>query len=1034
MKKFFILNRKKILIWTLLLVAIFWAGKGLFKYQFYSTHDLDHHLARSYDAIQTIAEGQFPLRFAGTLNYGCGVQIFNFFYPLLYYLVIVIYPLSGDMFMVFKIISFLSLLVGTIFFYLWAKKETGNIWASFTGAILYLYAPYRFLLIYVRGSPEYLAYAIWPVVLYFFSRAFKEKNHKKFIWFCFAAALSGGLLTISHNFTVMFLIPILLGYLILKLLTVPGLEKKNIRTLLFSFLSGFGLGAFFIFPALIEQKFTKLGIQAFHYYEHFPELWQVIRSKWGYFYSFPGIKDDGMSFQLGYAHWVCLGIISLWLAINLVKIIFKKEKASVFLRKNLWTLAFYILSLVFLFLTLPYSRFVWDKIPLLQTIQFPWRLLGIDVLTISTAFTFWLASIKKKPILIFLVIFIPAFAFFGNRNHLLSEPVMADIAIYYSDPSTNPLRHAIGSLGTDVLPKDMPGSCYFTDSFVRSSAKDVNDKSISYTIIDKKSTTGSVEFDFNEKGNTNRNIVFNLSYFPGVFKFHVNGVLRDYQNCDGYVCFDKNIFNQGKNLVTWNVVQTPIEKVFNVVTVLFVLTWLLILIGPKRVKPYIPILIIFGVFLFFRTYNLPDRIGFGWDQERDARAIAGILSGNLTLIGPRVMGPGGFFLPPYFFYILAPFYVISGGNPSAVVLFVIFVSVLFFVVSYFAVSRIFSKKTALLFLSLWAVNPLAISMDTIAWNPVLIPTVFMFFLYLVYISSKKKKIIYPFLLGSVFGLGISFHMQFVFAGLMLIPLVISFLKKKEIKNIVVMAGGFLAMFFPIFLFDLRHNFINANLILEFLRHSDSINRVFPVFDRFISFGFGIGHGRLWNLVVILLILIFIFALGLKSKNDNLRKVYSGLIIVWVSFIPLFLIFAKNPSEYYFNFIFPIMILVIAQLLSSPGKLVKIFTVLLMAFFVYGSTPLLNSSAYGLNSKIDSVKFLKNLTENSTPFNVSFNVPANEDAGFRYLLDFYKVKYTGDPKDTLIEFVIPQNKVSTPFVFGGIGLNVPQSWTPANRMK
>jgi hypothetical protein len=181
-------NRKvvfRVLIWIILIGAVAWAGKGLFKYQFYSTHDLDHHLARSYDAVQTFAEGQLPLRWAGTLNYGCGVPIFNFFYPLLYYLVIIVFSFSKDMFLSFKIISFLSLLIGTAFFYLWAKNETGDKWVGLAGAILYLYAPYRFLLIYVRGSPEYLAYAIWPVVLYFYSLAFKEVNFRKFLWFCF---------------------------------------------------------------------------------------------------------------------------------------------------------------------------------------------------------------------------------------------------------------------------------------------------------------------------------------------------------------------------------------------------------------------------------------------------------------------------------------------------------------------------------------------------------------------------------------------------------------------------------------------------------------------------------------------------------------------------------------------------------------------------------------------------------------------------------------------------------------------------------
>ncbi len=173
------------LILTTLFLLVLWAGKGIFKYSVASTHDLDHHFVRSLDAIATIREGHFPLRWAGTLNYGCGVPIFNFFYPLVYYLVILLNFIKSDVILSFKLISFASLLIGTLFFYLWMSKETGDKWSSFGGALLYLFAPYRFLLVYVRGSPEYLAYALVPVVLYFFTLSFKQKGLKKFIFFSY---------------------------------------------------------------------------------------------------------------------------------------------------------------------------------------------------------------------------------------------------------------------------------------------------------------------------------------------------------------------------------------------------------------------------------------------------------------------------------------------------------------------------------------------------------------------------------------------------------------------------------------------------------------------------------------------------------------------------------------------------------------------------------------------------------------------------------------------------------------------------------
>ena len=1030
-KNLFKKNWQNILIWAIMIFGVVWAGKGLFKYEFYSLHDLDHHLARSYDAIQTIAEGQFPLRFAGTLNYGCGVQIYNFFYPLFYYLVIVLYWLFNDVFLSYKIISFISLLLGTIFFYLWTKKETNNKLAAFSGAMLYLYAPYRFLLIYVRGSPEYLAYAIWPVVLYFFSLAFSENNSSKFIKYCFFAALFGGLLTISHNFTVMLLMPILLLYLIIKIFFYSKNSKKRILLLIYSFISAFGLGAFFIFPALIELKFTKLSLPMFVYYEHFPELWQVIRSKWGYFYSFPGVKDDGMSFQLGYAHWFVLAIVSIWLVFKLYKTISQKVKLSVFLKENILILSFYLISIVSLYLTLPYSRVIWDKVHLLQSIQFPWRLLGIDVLAISTTFVFWVAKIRQRPLSVILIIIVSMLAFIGNRNHLLSQPVMDNMIQYYRNPETNPLRYSYGSFGADVLPVDMKNVCYFTDKFIRTNEPNLDGTDVSYKIIEKISTRGSVEFLFDTSINKSEKIILNLSYFPNVYKFSINGKSENYSNCEGYVCLGKQNLIQGVNFVSWKVVSTSIENIFNIVTLSFVISWIFILIGFKRIKKLLPFLLILGVFIAFRSINLPDRLGFGWDQERDANAASNILLGDFTLIGPRIQGPGGFYLPPYFFYLLSPFYAIAGGGPLATVYFVIFISVAFFTVSYLILTKIFSKNTALVFLGIWAINPLAVSIDTIAWNPVMVPVMFILFLYAVYLYFKNNKKGYLWLIGILYGLGISFHMQFIFYGLMLVPLFIEIFRRKKYFHILIVVAGTLLTFVPVLIFDLRHNFINLSLILGYLKNQVDVTRVLPVWDRTTSFILGIDPKRFVSLVFLVLVLLGIIALIRKAKNGVHKNIFIGLGLIWTVSLPLFFIVSKNPSDYYFNFMLPIFVLVFSQFIDLSKKKGVLIAILIGILFSYNSIHLLKDSHYNLRSKINSALFLKEITKGGTPFNISFNVPANEDSGFRYMLKYYKVNYTGDPKDTLFEYLIPYNRVSTPFVFKDIGILIPISWTDDN---
>jgi uncharacterized membrane protein len=234
----------KILIFVFLVSAVIWAGKGIFKYSIFSTHDGDHHIARAFDVIQTFKEGEFPLRWAGSLNYFCGAPIYNFFYPLIYYLVVLVNFFTKNVILTLKIIDFASLLLGTIFFYFWIREETKKELSAIGGALTYLYAPYRFSLIFVRGSPEFLAYAILPVVLYLYSLCFNS-NGKKSVVYAFLASVIGAILTISHNFTVMFLMPLILAYLVIKIY-IHRPDLKKIIWIAFSFLGAFGMGSFFI--------------------------------------------------------------------------------------------------------------------------------------------------------------------------------------------------------------------------------------------------------------------------------------------------------------------------------------------------------------------------------------------------------------------------------------------------------------------------------------------------------------------------------------------------------------------------------------------------------------------------------------------------------------------------------------------------------------------------------------------------------------------------------------------------------------------
>ena len=93
---------------------------------------------------------------------------------------------------------------------------------------------------------------------------------------------------------------------------------------------------------------------------------------------------------------------------------------------------------------------------------------------------------------------------------------------------------------------------------------------------------------------------------------------------------------------------------------------------------YILLATILILALFVRVYRTEDLLGFYYDQGRDAKVIWRLWhEGRPFLIGP-VTGLQGIFLGPFYYYLIAPFYLISGGNPALPAYFLAFLVVNYF--------------------------------------------------------------------------------------------------------------------------------------------------------------------------------------------------------------------------------------------------------------------------------------------------------------------------------------------------------------------
>lgn len=431
-------------------------------------------------------------------------------------------------------------------------------------------------------------------------------------------------------------------------------------------------------------------------------------------------------------------------------------------------------------------------------------------------------------------------------------------------------------------------------------------------------------------------------------------------------------------------------------------------------------------FFFLRFYLIEQRIIFGWDQARDAQVVSQILSGKLTLLGPRVLGPDKFFLGPYFYYLLTPFYLITQGLPTAMIYFLVCYNLVFVILFWLIIKKLFSERVALFALLLWAVNPSLVGNDIISWNPVLVPLMVLAIWYLGWLIQTKRNRLVCLFLGFVLSLGINFHFQMIF----LVPFVVLFLRPSKqavnIKKIALAIAGFLISFLPLFLFDLRHNFLNSKLFIKFFIGGQPSKNIFawlPVLKNFVSGFTGFNLSSILTLVIFFLLALVFFWRSKKERPKSFsRSFYSATSGLFLITLAGFSLYGARPSEYYFNFLIPFAIVFLADFLARKrfGQVI-VFSIALFWFSL--TLNRLEPNPFSLASKMVAVNRLT-AEFNQERVNVAFSVPPSEDTSYIYLINQagYRIDPSVGPQYTI---VAPADKEPVSIIIGNIGLILPE---------
>lgn len=383
MQKLFDLFKKSWLIILVVLVTIptFYRmlRPGIYSMQ-------DFHFFRLFEFDKCVKNLQIPCRWAPDAGLGYGEPLFNFYGQVSYGIGEIFHLLGFSLIDSIKILFILSLLGSALTMYFLAKKIWKNDFAAFVSAVLYLYAPYRAVEVWVRGAlPEALSFVLFPLILLCIDKYIEKKNPRSLIFFSVLLAI----LISTHNLSFIMFVPLLILWIFYRLYEAK--DGKLSFKIFLGFVASLSLAAFYILPVLFEAKFVNLTstVQGyFDYRGHFSTLNQLFVSRfWGYGASVFG-PQDGLSLSVGQLQWI--------LPILTFAIILLKKKV------NQYTdfLFFFILGFFFLFLTHNKSQFFWQAVPGMAYIQFPWRFLGMATFCFSLASGALIGLLNKHPGLI----------------------------------------------------------------------------------------------------------------------------------------------------------------------------------------------------------------------------------------------------------------------------------------------------------------------------------------------------------------------------------------------------------------------------------------------------------------------------------------------------------------------------------------------------------------------------------------------------------------------------------------------------------
>jgi len=582
-------------------------------------------LLRTHQMVANLRAGVFPVRWMPDAAYGLGYPFFSYYAALPYYLVGLLVLAGLDILTAIKTVQTLGFIAAALAMYGWMYRLTGSRPAAWLAAVAYTVAPFHLVNVYVRGDSlsEFWAFVWYPLILWGVKRIGEPASQR--VASCksqiAAVALAYAGLILTHNISAFIFTPFVLLYLWLSWLR----RNSNLRGLLIghgALFVGVLLSAWFWLPAVSELDYVQLGPSVgispqdyFHYSQHFRTLNLVQWTPWFDYQVAPNLTDRS-PFAMGLAQ----ALFTVAGAVIMVVRAFRRgwETHGIFVLLGL---------LISTAMITPLSKPLWDHLPFLSVVQFPWRFLSVQALFTAAA-TGWMAnqqacrSAKKSNLVLWsLAVLIAALLIASTllplrpeRLHIGPDDVTVERLQLY--------ELFTGNIGTTIRYEWLPNTAnprpYTSDALVEPDAPPraipLDGATLDAALVERRPTRQTWQV-WGEGGR----IAFPLLYWPG-WEARVDGRRAEVWPVEGSGYLTLEV-PPGEHTVALRLGRTPVRAVAEGASLIAVLALLVVVVSQvvdrrvsesaKRHGPF-AICSLFIVSLFIL---LQGRGGYGSDQD-----------------------------------------------------------------------------------------------------------------------------------------------------------------------------------------------------------------------------------------------------------------------------------------------------------------------------------------------------------------------------------------------------------------------------------